>query len=144
MKQLVALALLLLLACQTAPEVITVGVVGPLSEEFGSSVVRGIELAKRELMLPDVAVVYVDVPCNTTSDKLARLESAQAIIDLCSERSLSLQHNPTIVRLASTQLTPAFIESYSAEYGVAPDESAAQGYAAFEKVVLAVRGSDEI
>lgn len=140
MKQLYALTFLLLLACQTAPEIITIGVVGPLSTESGRDTVKGIELAKRELMLPDVAVTYVDVACERiSSEALARVTTSQAIINLCSGVSLPLDNMEVIdIALAEGAVTLELNEAYLATHGVEPTTASAQGYNAFKKLAQTI------
>ena len=120
---LVLIILLLLASCTKTPEVITIGFMGPLSGDaasYGQSVQRGVDLAKKDMALRNVAVVYEDSKCDgkdaaTAIHKLIALNNVQAIIgEVCSGATLAAapivnENSVVLISSASTSpdLTPA-------------------------------------
>lgn len=84
-------------AAQSAAETIKIGVMLPLSGDnaiYGDSVKRGIELAKNDLGLTNVQLIYEDTKCSgkdavTGITKLITVDNVRAVIgELCSAGTL--------------------------------------------------------
>ena len=94
----ILLTLVFIAGCTKTPEIITIGFMGPLSGDaasYGLSIQKGVELAKKDMALPNVAVVYEDSKCEckeaaTAIHKLIALHNVQAIIgEVCSGATLA-------------------------------------------------------
>ena len=119
----ILLTLVFIAGCTKTPEIITIGFMGPLSGDaasYGLSIQKGVELAKKDMALPNVAVVYEDSKCEgkeaaTAIHKLIALHNVQAIIgEVCSGATLAAapianENSVVLISSASTSpdLTPA-------------------------------------